>query len=289
MPAPKKSGKISQTIESTKAANVLAFVKTVKQADALADIASAQVGIQKMLADVSATVSGKLAQVETIDAAIALKKQELVDLHGVGDTATSLDDLEAEIDAVRVSWAKESAAVDAERLLEQQEFNAALTRQRRKEAEQFADTLQRRNLEEAMRQESFNRSLADRDAQMKLKETEFAALKAQVDAFPAAQKSYADKEVAIATNSLKRDYNQQLQMAQLNSDNATKMFQAQLESANREILQKTGEITTLRLELASANARAESIASKALEAQSGRLALEAVQRSAETSAMGKQK
>ncbi len=132
--------------------------------------------------------------------------------------------------------------------------------------------------DEAIRKEQLERNWAERESALQAREKEVVELRTRVAGIPAEIDFAVKRETSIVGNSVKRDYEQQLKIVQLNADNDRKMSEAGTKSLTDTIGTLRSQITTLQSEVASANTRAEAIAAKALESASGRQALEAVER-----------
>lgn len=250
-------------------------VATVTVDGAVSALAKVQVDLQKKLGEVSAAMTGALADLDAVNAAIAVKRGELKDLHGIEAAATTLGDLRDAIDAAKAQ-ADRDAADRAE--------------QRKRDEEQYAyrTGVQRRAEEDAhkARLAGLDKQYADRAAALALAEAELAELRKLKADHPALLDAAVRKAEAAVGASLKREFEHQRALA--DKDNQYKLAEAQrdlaaLRAANDGLL---AQLAQHRADLAAAHATVKDLGARALDAQSGKATLEAIQRMQETQAAG---
>lgn len=249
---------------------VLEVAKTVTLDSTLAKLASAQVDVQKRFGEIQSIFTGKLDELGTVERAIELKHKELADLQGISVVATTLGELQAAVQEAVNKKAETEASVAKEREREQEEYDYQLGIERRQKEADFA-------VKDARREQG----IAEREAKLKAAEEELAALKALRDG---QQKLVADAvktAEAILTHKLNKEHEHKDALA--GKDNGYKLaeLQSQVASANATNSGLVGEQNRLRQELTVAHKTIQELGAKALEAGSGRSALEAVQRQME--------
>ena len=97
----------NKKIEATEAQAVLDNVKDMELTKVVSEIGSLQVSLQGTLANLSATITNKIQQVDQLDTAITLKEQRLQELHGIEKEAVSLDEMKAQKEEEARKWEKE--------------------------------------------------------------------------------------------------------------------------------------------------------------------------------------
>src|SRR5438270_8232214 len=90
-------------------AEVLNAVKELNFDTVSRELAGVQVEVQKTLAELSGKLAEQLQKLETVQTSIHLKREELQQLNQIDATATTLDELEAQIKDQREEWAEEQA------------------------------------------------------------------------------------------------------------------------------------------------------------------------------------
>jgi hypothetical protein len=183
-------------------------------------------------------------------------------------------------------WTEEAAERQKAWSREAAEYQYKISQDRAKSKDEFDAEVARRVREENDRRLTLSKGWDERDAALKAQEKEVSDLRTQVAAFPLEVKKASETAASIAGASVKRDYEQKLEINRITSESNTKMAESQLSNQNATIQQLNAQIAALQIEVRSANTRAETIAAKAVEASSGRQALEAVQQ--QTTAMSNQ-
>lgn len=280
----KKSAVAAAEVETVKAA-----VKNVKPADVLSALATAQVEVQKTLASIGSQVNEQITLLDNVKAAVTIEENRLKELHEIDAAAMSLDEFEASVEQKKAEWADaeterqtrwQDEASERQKRWQREaaEYDYATKTERAKEADAYTAELAKRNRDEQIRQETLVKGWTERETALKAQEKEVSDLRATVANIPAEIKKAVDKEVAVATNSVKREYVQQLQIAELTAANDRKISEATIGNLNSTISQLQAQLAAAQAEIKAANLRAETIATKAVEAQSGRQALEAIER-----------
>jgi SMC interacting uncharacterized protein involved in chromosome segregation len=153
-----------------------------------------------------------------------------------------------------------------------------INKKQRREEDAFAATLERNKKAEAERAATLEKSWGEREAALKAREGELAELRQKADSFDARVKAEADKQVAIATNSLKKHYETEAQLKAKDAETALKLASQETAAARTEIARLTQTIGELKAQVTEAQQATRDVANKALEASSGRATTEALQR-----------
>jgi colicin import membrane protein len=286
-------------------AEVLAKVSQLTPDKVVATVGAVQLDVTKTLSQVSEILVEKTQQLQEVNEAIAIREAVLERLHGVDVVASAIDTLleqhqqtkeklETEIAETRLHWAKERdkqadhqeeerIATETAREREQTEYTYKVQQTRRDDHDRWQEQLRIRQREEQTRQEQLIKNWNDRETTLKAQEAEITKLKTDAAEWPVKLEKEVAQKVAIATNTVKRDYEHQIQL--LNKDAASKEALATQEITTlRHARQQAEEqIAQLQTKLAEASQRVTEVAQKALESASGQSALAAVQKFASES------
>jgi len=251
--------------------------------------------IGKYLSDVQAMALKTIDDLSTLQEAVKLERTELERLHGVDVVSMSLDSLladyrskEAELkktfDAKVEQWKQDEhlmtqskielkAKIDKERTREEEEYNYKKEMDRKRDAEEFADNkrLQEKDLLEL--QETKEKAWRERETTLKAQEEELIGLRRLKDKVPEMLKAEADKQVAIATSFMKRDYEHKITLTAQTHESALALMNQQIASLKDTIAQRDKQIAELRAQVDAANANIATVTSKALDSASGQQAL----------------
>jgi hypothetical protein len=231
----------------------------------------------------------KLQVLQTIESAIDLKKEQLKQLYSIETTATTLDDLTAQIESTRIAWTEEQVQQDrkfkeavTERKKAQdraeEEYQYKLAQEHKKGQDTFADRMATLEKENKNKQELLDKGWTERETELKKRETELADLRKQVENFPEVVKKEVNAAVAIATNSLKKEYETKIVLANKDAEMSQKLSAQEVASLNQTIVKLQAQITGLQTQLEQAARDVKEISAKALESASGRSAMEALQK-----------
>ncbi len=289
-----------KALEASRArmAEVRNTAKEFSVEQALQSVGKVNLEVSKHFSSVSEALIEQAKHLETVTEAVDLAEKELEELHGKEVVASSLASLMAEFEVKKQElhqkkldmedvWKRDTAAHDKfwkeqtadaakQRAREQQEYEYNLTKARKEIQDDFDEKMATLDKQNRDKQEALQKSWAAREQALAMKETEVAELKKQVEEFPMKLSAEVKREVAIATNSQKREYDFQIQMHL--KDAAS---QAALSKQTITALEKSKEdqavlIADLQRQLVSAKEQVANIATKALESASGAVALERV-------------
>jgi chromosome segregation ATPase len=292
--AKKAATKKAEVVEQQAA---VAAVSGLKVHGVVQEIGSLQVSVQETLANLSSTITGKLAQVEQIDLAIATKNSQLQELYGIEGEAAKLEDIKAQREQAEIDFQNEQE----ERQLRREEEQEEIAKQRQRDEEEHTYSVTRRNQRadqdyaalvdqhkraEAVRQEELQRGWAQRDAALKAEEAAVAELKKQVESFDARVKAEVDKNVAIVSAQMKKAHEQEMTLTRKDIETAEKLHASEVKSLQATIASLSDQIEALQEQLAAARQDAKSVIEKTLEAQSKGEAFNALKQAMETTSQG---
>lgn len=262
-------------------------------------LTKAGLDISKTLNSVRELFESEIADLQTIKDAIKAKQEELEQLFDKEIVATSLRELvllyESRKQALATSeeetrraWAKESA----DHAAEVKARNEQLMKERTREQEEYAynQTIQRRNSEEMWKasltqklrdqketEDKLSKNWEEREELLKKHEAEVAASKAKLDNFDALVKAEVDKQVAIISNSLKKQHETDLKIKTMEFDSAQKFAAHDNDILKATVAAKDKEVQSLRAALEKKDSEVREVAIAAMQSQSGKQALAAVQ------------
>lgn len=269
--------------EVLEAASGLTFEKVTNS------ITQTQVEVQQTLAELAAQVASQMQVLNTIESSIALKRQEMERLNGIDLKTAELEDLNTQINLRREQWAEEQA----KRAKEQNEAAAELAKTRKREADDYAYTqmIAHRTAEDAFKtkmeqqekkaredKEALEKDWLTRETELKKRETELAELKKKVEEMPEVVRKAENAAQAVATNSVKKEYETKMQLAAKDAELMTKLASQENAALKAQIADLTAQITGLKAQLEQAQRDVKEISQKALESASGRSAMEAMQK-----------
>lgn len=264
-------------------------------------LTKAGLDISKTLSSVRDLFESEISALQIIKEAIEAKQEELEELYDKEVVAASLTDLALQYEAQkaillktqeesRKVWEKEQTdhtlsvrernevlLKDRTRENEEYEYKKSITR--RNEEESWKATHTRRVLELQQTEQTHLKNWQEREELLKKQEAEIAAAKAKIDGFDATVKSEVDRQVAIASNAIKSRYETEAKIKALEYDGEKKLLERDNEILKGLVGARDKEIASLRTALEKKDSEVKEVAVAAMNAQSGRQALSAVQES----------
>lgn len=272
-------------------------------------IESFQQNIAKSQSEAISALSGVQQQVlnasnelEKIQRAIEVEKQEQERLHSVAAIAKEVEEAELDRDQRKAELEREAQSFE----LELSDKKSAAERAHAEAIRLQAETLERtekkwrfdfdsskaneqalwdeakrrRSVEETLRSESVERGFQERDAALAARENELVELKAKVEAFPAEIDKATKREVAIVSNSLNKDHRHEIEMLTGKFNSEKTISENTISSLRADLAGKDKTIAELQLRLTASEDKVSTIATKALETAGNVKALADVQTSA---------
>lgn len=283
----KKTGTKSAQVSAEKNSEIRKKVGGITVESALTAVSAAQATIGKTLASVGEQVQKELQTLDTINKANELAREEGERIHGAAAIALSIEEAQANAELKKEELDRDLAAhavlvsdqkFDADRRLqseitakrdEQQRLNGQWTYEfelrKRDLLSAFQEEQRQAGVAETVRKEGLEKVWANREELLKKQETEVVELRAKVAAFPEELKSEVNKQVAIVGNSMKKDALHEVQMLQSAQNAARVVSENTIANLQREVASKDKLLGELTLQLIAANAKVETIATKALE------------------------
>ena len=255
---------------------VLKDADAMKASTVLTAVADTRSAIEGVLSQLSDLTLAQIRTYEELKRAIQLKQEEMSDLHSKESVLTEIDVLKASMEETRLKW-------QAEREEEVRNRKASLTswefetdQHQKAVAAQLADQARDTARKESERVYALEQNWKQREAALMAQENELKTLREAVMTFDTRVKSEADKQVAMATNSLKKDYEHRMALDKLTVQSDLSRAQDKIVALTQTLETKTKEITALQAMLLEAQERSAKTVQSALDSASGRRALEEV-------------
>ncbi|HEY7426850.1 MAG TPA: hypothetical protein VH682_21620, partial [Gemmataceae bacterium] len=279
--ASKVSGVKNRQATAIREMDVLQSVAGLNMDGVSGTIASTQVEVQKSLAALSAKLVEQLQVLGNVEEAIKLKREELQQLYNIEAGAVSLDDLDAKIEAQREAWKEEQTRKVREFAEQQSERNKQWTRteeeyqyrmnlEHKKGEDDFAYRMAQQEKGNRDKQELLDKNWGQREEELKKREKELEDLRAQVAAIPEQVRKAENAAVAVATNSVKKEYETKIVLATKDAEMASKLAAQEVASLRQALDKATGQLADLKSQLDQAHHDVKEISAKALESASGR-------------------
>lgn len=213
-----------QQAQATRNTASLSKAQSIDLSKTLSGITSAGVTIQGTLSKISEEIIQKHAELQAVDESIALKKQDMTNLHGVDQVLLSIDEAKA-LHAQHLEdqaksnelLAQEQKARQVqqaqERAREQEDYTYKLTQARKNDNDSWNEQVRVRTNAERDRQEAFEKDVANREFVLKTKETEYQAALQKAATFDDEVKKEVTRAEAILKNVLTKDFSHQAQIA----------------------------------------------------------------------------
>ncbi len=279
---------IKNKVQTARNDEVLASVSGLTLNGVSNKLASTQVEISKTLGDLSAKLSEQLSVVK---AAIVIENEKLKNLYAIEATAQTLDDINMNIESTRAAWIKEnedrsrreaeqSAEREKLRIRMEEEYAYVTAQKHKKEEDSFRASMLHADKEfkekQAADEKSWNDNWAKREASLKDREARISELEAIANSMPEKIKGEVDKAVAIATNSLKKDYETKIVLQSKDSESEKKLAAQEIASLNATIAKLNNQMLELQKSLAQAHSDVKDISAKALDSASNRAVADAL-------------
>ncbi len=254
-------------------------------------LASTQVEISKTLGDVGAKLSEQLGVLDNVKAAIVIENDKLKTLYAIEATAQTLDDINMNIENTRAAWIKENedkVRRDSElanerekaRIRAEEEYAYMTSQRHKKEEDAFRTSIDTKDKEHKEKytklDKDWNNDWAKRETALKDRETRITELEAIANSMPEKIKGEVDKAVAIATNSLKKDYETKIVLQSKDSESEKKLATQEIASLNATIVKLNNQMLELQKSLAQAHSDVKDISAKALDSASNRAVADAL-------------
>jgi hypothetical protein len=252
-----------QQAQATRNTASISKAQSIDLTKTLGGITSAGVTIQGTLSKISEEIIQKHAELQAVDEAIALKKQDMENLHGVDQVLLSIDEAKAqhaqyleEQNQQREQLAKENLAVltqrNQDRQRDEEAYSYKVQQARKADNDAWSEQVRVRANAERDRQEAFEKDVANREAVLKLKETEYQAAIEKAKTFEAEVDKATKREVAIVTNVLTKDFNHKTEIAAIQHSTQVEKLTADNQRLTASAATDAAQIKELQAQLKTA-------------------------------------
>lgn len=266
-----------QQVQANKNASALGKAAAVDLSQALNSLSQFGIKTQSTLASIQEELIQKHGELQAVDEAIRLKKQEMETLHGVDNVLLSIDDakaqhaaelakMEQEREDLKKQFTELKQQLETQRARDDEEYRYKLSLQRKTDTDAWNEQVRLRANDERDRKEKFEKDLAFREEVLKSKETAYQDALTKVANFDADVKKESDKNVAIATNALKKDYEHKIELTKVQHDSEV----GKLKHDNERLIQAhnnlEAQLKEVQAQLKEAYTKNTELAAKAVEA-----------------------
>jgi len=289
--------------------------KAVKEAVSVADtlttdgiireISTLKGEVGKVLTTLSDRLEQESTRYEAVKRAIAEKEKELAEIYEIQKAASSLsalieaqsikkeeyesdmaerkETLTREIEETKAQWQTEKAQRAAElkeqeaaetkkRAREKEEFDYNLQRDRlsakdafEKEQARFAEEKERLEREIALRREQTDREFEEREQSISRQEEELADLRARVAAYPKELESIVAREVKLAVDKVQTEAKFRLELLQKEFEGERNVLESKIVSLEALVKDQAARISNLSEQVEKSYVQVQAIAVKAVE------------------------
>lgn len=288
----------AQSLARERAAKTREDAKSLSVDTIVSKGASFGLEVQRTISSLTEQAAQKSEELRTLQEAVTIEQQELERLYQLDVASASVKALieehterkaalEREIADARHAWAEEVAAhnravqqrnadVQAQRQREQQEYDYRTRQERQRAQDDFDYKLQIADRAQKERAGQFEKDMAVRVAEITRQEKELAQGRARIEGLDGEVKARVDKEVAIATNSLKSTLTSQFTLEKKDLEMQLQLSAQRNSSLIEQNNRLAAEIAKLHVALDAARAEVKDIAIKSVEGASGQTALQKV-------------
>ena len=290
----KPQEKIEQrlTADAVKVAEELSTEGVVKQVGELRS------NIGRLLSQVASQLEEQVDRYAQISKAIAYKEKELAEIYEIQKSALSLaallqaqqqkreefeaetesarESLKDEIEQARAQWTQERKQYEAEvkerdiaeakrRKREDEEFRYAFAREQQQAKDRAADEQARAEREFAVRKETLEKELAERERQVASREQELADLRARVEAMPRELDAAVARAIKETASRVQGESQSREELLKREFAGERNVFTTRIAALENTVKEQADQIARLSQQAERAYAQVQDIAVKALE------------------------
>jgi hypothetical protein len=254
-------------------------------------IAKLGLEINRALSGISEKLVGEVNQLATLRLAASLERQELERLHKIDVAATALDQLVQEYESKREQlesgialqksvWEDNVQAVERER--KEQEETLKKQRQREMDDYEYKKNLERKRAQDKYdedlrqqekknkdRQETLEKSWAQREAALAEQEAELARLRKEAADFPARLQREIEQAAARAAKETQQQSDQQALLWKKEAEADRRIAELQIKTLEDLVARQNGQLADMQKRMDEAKKQVQEIAMRAIEGASG--------------------
>jgi chromosome segregation ATPase len=260
----------------------------------------AQFGLkaQRTVADITEQIANKAQELKNLQEAITIEEAELTRLYDLDVASASIKSLvegheatkaalELEQVKARQAWAEEvlahNKAVQARdnelrmnRARAEDEYTYKTTQDRQAKEDEWEQTHRAKQRDQVERHNMIEKSLIERQALITKEEKEIAELKTRIAGLDAEISSKSARDVAIATNSLKKELEGKFALEKKDLEINLRVLEQQKLATDQANEKLAAQVVQLTGQLDAARAQVIEVSNNALASASGQVALTAV-------------
>ncbi|MBF8263696.1 MAG: Myosin heavy chain [Parachlamydiales bacterium] len=285
----------NEALSQMQEAEVRAAVSEITVEVIAKKLSDLNVEISRTLSGLGEKMNGEVGLLRSLKEAVALESKELHQLHGIDIAATSIDQLVVDYQEKKASFekdllnARQEWAMETEEKKQQEaEYTETLKKNRSREIEdyEYIKALERKKLQDRFdeeyrlkekqnreAQENLEKSWKEREAALKGREEELAALKKEVEQFQGRLVAECSKAAKEATKETEAKYNQEIERLKRDLLVEKQIGELKLKQQQESLANQQTQMTSLQAQLDEAKRQVQDIAIKAIEGASGAKAL----------------
>jgi chromosome segregation ATPase len=247
--------------------------------------------ISRALNGISEKLVEEVNRLSNLRLAVGLERQEIERLHKIDIAATALDqlvqdydkqkqDLESEIESQRSVWEENVQTAERER----KEQDEALKKQRQRDIDEYEykKNLERKRAQDKYeeeihlrenknkeRQETLEKSWAQREAALREQEQELASLRKESAEFPARLQREVQQAVEQAAKEAKQRADQQAALTKAETEASRRFAELQIKTLEDLVARQNAQIAEMQRQMDEAKKQVQEIAVRAIEGASG--------------------
>ena len=253
------------------------------------------VEISRTLSNLGEKMNTEVGILKSLKEAVALESKDLNRLHGIDVAATCIDQLvadyqekkksfEADLLSARQEWERETEEKEQQeaeytetlkknraRELEDYEYKKAL--ERKKLQDRFEEECRLKEKQNRESQEDLEKNWKEREAILKGREEEWAALKTEVEQFQGRLAAECAKAAKEAAREAESKYNQEIERLKRDLLVEKQIGELKLKQLQESLASQQSQLGSLQAQLDEAKRQVQDIAVNAIEGASGAKAL----------------
>jgi hypothetical protein len=256
-----KEKEAKRVLDSEGSFNLEALLKTLNQS---------QISIQEVFGLAASELTTRLNHLNDLNTLLKIKEASIQELAEAQDLLVNLSELREVVRKEREDWEKELEKLEVDFAQKEEDLKLELSRKNDIAQYNFDREWKMKRDQREDEEKQRGLKLKEREDLLQSREKEFNDYKALVEAMPAKIKSEVDREVAIATNAIKREHTHILQMKDMDLNKIKEMSILRESALEDRISTLLNQIEELKKTNEVANSSMRDIAKSALDSSAER-------------------
>jgi hypothetical protein len=256
-----KEKEAKRVLDSEGSFNLEALLKTLNQS---------QISIQEVFGLAASELTTRLNHLNDLNTLLKIKEASIQELAEAQDLLVNLSELREVVRKEREDWGKELEKLEVDFAQKEEDLKLELSRKNDIAQYNFDREWKMKRDQREDEEKQRGLKLKEREDLLQSREKEFNDYKALVEAMPAKIKSEVDREVAIATNAIKREHTHILQMKDMDLNKIKEMSILRESALEDRISTLLNQIEELKKTNEVANSSMRDIAKSALDSSAER-------------------